>query len=135
MSASIGHGLTIRKSTLVMMVVAVLTLTEVFSGALRYYLDHLGLVQVIYLGKVFVIVAIIAKLPGLVGTRLLWAVLLVGSLSCALALSSGATMWNIAFACFVYAPLLFGLLYGEQIGRSANTFFLIARLAWICSII
>nr|WP_019366441.1 hypothetical protein [Pseudomonas luteola] len=99
-----------------------LLFTETFSGALRYYLDQAGLAALLYLPKAACLSAALLELFYFRASRTVWVVLFFLPLSAALALVHGATIENLIFALFIYAPFLFGLLCGSYLAQRSKWF-------------
>jgi hypothetical protein len=118
-----------------MAVLAALLANEVLSGALRYSLDRAGFPFLIYAAKAAVLLAVLAKLPRLIGSRMFWLVALMLGGSSAMALAHEAAISNIGFAIFVYAPLAFGVLYGNVVERRSNLLCTFLLVAWLVSLV
>lgn len=118
--------LEIDKPTLLALIAISLLCVETFNGALRYYADMAGLAWVLYLPKVACLLAVALEMPHYKGRPETWLVLLGLATASQVALLHGATLENIAFSLFIYAPLLFGLICGVYLEQ---------RLPLLCKVI
>lgn len=123
--------LAIDKPTLLTLIAVSLLFVETFSGALRYYADMAGVPWVTYLPKIACLLAVALEMPSYKGRPEIWLTLLGLLTAAQLALLHGATLPNIAFSLFVYAPLLFGLVCGSHIEQRLP---LLCRAIGLCLI-
>lgn len=132
-----SRGLTFDRSLLALAVLVSLLLVETFSGALRFYADQAGLSALVYVPKVACVIAVAWELLTRPQQRGLWLLLLLAAASLLLGHLHGAEWKAGAFAVFIYAPLLFGLLCGTYLEMHrkaigwAMLFCLVASLAGI----
>lgn len=119
----------VRVSSLALVVFAALLIVETLSGALRFYLDGVGLAPLIYVPKLaalFLAGALI--LSGPQRTIALGAGLPLG-MSATLALVNGASLANIGFTIFVLAPFIFGFASARHLFRRQKELTLLACVA------
>lgn len=116
-------------SKIVLVIISVLLLFEVFSGALRYYFTQWGVSYVIYLPKIACLIAVVLKIARLKIKNVIPIIVLVFSIL--IALFNSATVFNIGFSFFVYSPMLFGLLFGKYIEIKHKELLVVI---WICLI-
>jgi hypothetical protein len=109
--------LALDKSALIIWVTLSLLLVETFSGALRFYFEQMGMSALLYLPKAACVLLIAVQLTHYQASRAFWLGLLLLLISSQLALLHGASLSNIGFSLFMYSPLLFGLVCGEQLAR------------------
>ena len=127
--------LEIDKPTLLTLIAISLLFVETFGGALRYYADVAGLSWVLYLPKIACLFAVALEMPHYRGRPEVWLVLLGLVTASQLALLHGASLPNIAFSVFIYAPLLFGLICGVYIEQRMPLLCKVIGLCLIASLI
>lgn len=110
-----ARGVTFDRSLLALGVLMALLVVETFNGALRFYADQAGLSAIVYLPKVACVVAVAWELLTRPQQRGLWLLLVLAAASLLLGRLHGAEFKSGAFAVFIYAPLLFGLLCGNYL--------------------
>jgi hypothetical protein len=107
--------LSFNKSTAMVWVAISLIVIETFSGALRYYLDQVGLSPVLYVPKVGCLILLLLELRTYRAGPVVWLALLLLVISALVAMLHGATLANVAFTLFALSPLLFGMVCSEHL--------------------
>ncbi len=120
--------LAISKSLIVLLVAISLVLVETFSGALRYYLDQVGLPMLMYPPKAACLALFALELFHFKGGRGFWLALLLLAIASVLGMLHGAAPGNIGFAFYMYSPFFFGIVCGAHLEHRKR------QLAWIIGI-
>jgi len=127
--------LAVSKSLIVLLVAISLVLVETFSGALRFYLDQLGLAPLLYTPKAACLGLFALELLNYKGGRGFWFMLLLLAVAALLAMLHGATLNNVGFAFYMYSPFLFGVVCGTHLEHRKRWLALVVGLCLVASLV
>lgn len=125
----------IEKKTISIVLLTALFVTEVFSGALRYYLHSMGFVFLIYIPKAVCLVFIFMEFFVIQYTFLSIWCFFVFFISCVIGLLNNTNLNNIAFGLYAYAPFFFGVIYGRFIIDKRKELYYIIFFLFLMSIL
>lgn len=132
-SETVGKGI-VKYSSVITLTFTLLILFEVFSGALRFYLDQFGLVFLIYFPKAICMIFVLTELFDIKNFRRTGISIVALLISCYIGLYNGAKLSNILFSLFNYSPLLFGVFFGKYIKIRSYEFNLLVKLSLYISL-